>query len=357
MKLGVDRALVGDFWVDGDVRVEDGHVVEVGIGRGAGSGLIAAPGFVDLQINGFAGVDFRQATVEEILAASDALVATGATAFLPTLHNCSVEDYVAALRVIHEAQDHQERRGATGAWIGGAHLEGPFLSKRWAGAHDPSLLVEADLLVLHRLVGAGPINLVTLAPELPGALEMAARLVNIGIAVAMGHTDADAADCHRAISAGVTMLTHCWNAHRRFAPRDPGPAGVALGELYVGLICDRIHTADETLRLSFAAAGERACVVSDATAAAGTGEAEVTPRLSDGTLAGGAATMDRAVRNLMEIGIPLERALFAASTAPSGVIGQPVLLAAGAIADIVILDGDDLTVRRTLLDGRVVHHT
>lgn len=366
MKLGVDRALVGDVWVDGDVRVEDGRVVEVGVGRRGSRGLVAAPGFVDLQINGFGGVDFRRATAAELIEAAGRLGATGTTAFLPTIYSLSIDGYVEALRAVGDAQDEQERQGPSGAWIGGAHLEGPFLSRRWAGAHDPSKLIDPDAGTLGRLLDAGPIALVTVAPELPGALDAIAALQRLDIAVAVGHTDADAARCHEAAESGALMLTHCWNAHRRFTPRDPGPAGVGIDRLAVGLICDRIHTADETIRLTFAAAGARVCVVSDAIAPCGTGWGtwrvdghEVTisegrATLVDGTLAGAVMSIDSAVRNLVDLGIPPEHALFAASTAPSSVLGDPVVLRAGAIADVVVLSEDELVVERTLLEGRVI---
>jgi len=366
VKLGVDALLVGEFFVDGDVRVEEGHVVEVGIGDGAGSGLVAAPGFVDLQINGFGGVDFRTATVEDLVATSTRLAATGTTAFLPTFYSTSVERYVDALRTLADAQEEQERAGAAGAWIAGAHLEGPFLSTDWAGAHDPRRLLGPDPVVLHRLLGAGPINLVTLAPELPGADDLIARLTGAGIAVSMGHTGTDAAGAHHAADRGVSMITHCWNAHRRFAPRDPGPAAVALGRLWVGLICDRVHVADDALRVTVAAAPDRVCIVTDAVAPAGTSDttweidgAQVTIRdgratLPDGTLAGSVVTMDQSVRNLVDLGVELEVALGAASHHPAAAVGVgDTVLKPGAPADLVVLDGAHEVVR-TLVDGRVV---
>jgi N-acetylglucosamine-6-phosphate deacetylase len=367
VKLGVDAALVGDWFVDGDVRVEDGHVVEVGIGSGAGTGLVAAPGFVDLQVNGFGGVDFRTATVDELLDTSTRLAATGVTAFLPTFFSTTIDGYVAALRTLADAQEAQEGRGAAGAWIAGAHLEGPFLSRTWAGAHDPARLLDPDPVALHRLLGAGPISMMTLAPELPGAGEVIARLANAGVVVAMGHTDADAAQAHAAADAGVTVLTHCWNAHRRFSPRDPGPAPVAIGRMHVGLICDRVHVADDTLRMTIAAAPDRVCVVTDAIAPAGTDAtawdvdgvpvaiADGRATLADGTLAGSVATMDASVRNLLALDVPIEVVLAAASHNPAAAIGVgDHVLRAGASADLVLLD-EAHEVVRVLVDGTVVH--
>jgi N-acetylglucosamine-6-phosphate deacetylase len=209
--------------------------------------------------------------------------------------------------------------------------------------------------------------MMTLAPELPGAGEVMARLANAGVVVAIGHTDADAAQTHAAADAGVALLTHCWNAHRRFTPRDPGPAPVAIGRLHLGLICDRVHVADDTLRMTIAAAPDRVCVVTDAIAPAGTDatswDVDGVPvtitdgraTLADGTLAGSVATMDGSVRNLLDLGVPLEVALAASSHHPATAIGvDDHVVRAGAAADLVLLD-EAHEVVRVLVDGRVVH--
>jgi N-acetylglucosamine-6-phosphate deacetylase len=206
----------------------------------------------------------------------------------------------------------------------------------------------------------------TLAPELPDAFDLISRLRHAGVVVSMGHTDADAATAHDAVEAGVAMQTHCWNAHRRFAPRDPGPAPVAIGNVAVGLICDRVHVADDTLRLTFAGAAGRVCVVTDAVAPAGTDwtswdidgvEVQVgggRACLADGTLAGSVVTMDQSVRNLIDIGIDPEVALTAASTTPAAVMGVTDHdLRPGSGADAAILD-DRFEVVETVVAGRPV---
>ena len=365
-RLGVRAALVGGAWVDGDVEIDDGRIVATGLTGPAGprrGGGVAVPGFVDLQLNGVAGVDFRTADRDAYALAAQRLAGTGTTAFLPTFYSTSIDAYVAALALLHRVRS----RPPIGARLLGAHLEGPFLSQRWAGAHDPRALVEPDLVVLHRLLGAGPIALMTLAPELPGADSILTRLISAGVVVSMGHTDADAGATHAAADRGVSMITHCWNSHRRFAPRDPGPAAVALARLVVGLICDRVHVADDALRLSFAAAPGRVCVVTDAVAPAGTEDrswsidgVEVTvgdgrATLADGTLAGSVVTMDRSLRNLIEIGIDPATAITAMSSVPARVVGLgPHDLTTSTVADVVVLD-DDWRVRRTLVAGDVVH--
>ncbi len=362
MRLGASRALVGGRFVDGDVEVDGDRIGAVGQG-GGDLALTAVPGFVYLQVNGFAGVDFRRATADELRASAAAIARTGTTTFLPTYFSSTVDEYVAALVTLSAV--HAQQAGDAPR-IGGAHLEGPFLSRAWAGAHDPARLIEPDPLALHRLLGAGPISLMTIAPELPGAVDLISRLRNADVVVSMGHTDADAATCHDAADAGVAMLTHCWNAHRRFAPRDPGPAAVAIERLAPGLICDRVHVADDALRMTFAAAADRVCVVTDAVAPAGTdrsiwdidgvavtirdGEA----RLADGTLAGSVVTMDRSVRNLIAIGVAPEVALSAASTNPARILGvEDHDLRVGSVADVALLD-DAWAVVETWVGGERV---
>lgn len=369
--LGVRAALVGGEWVDGDVEIEDGRIVATGVTAtsaragtvtSADRGGVAVPGFVDLQLNGFAGIDFRTADAAGYALAAHRLAATGTTSFLPTFYSTTIDGYVAALAQLH----HVRSRPPDGARILGAHLEGPFLSRRWAGAHDPAALIDPDLVALHRLLGAGPISLMTLAPELPAAGEVIRRLIAAGVVVSMGHTDANAPATHAAADNGVSMLTHCWNAHHRYQPRDPGPAAVALGRLVVGLICDRVHVADDALRMTFAAAPGRVCVVTDAVAPAGTNDAswaidgvEVTvsdgrATLADGTLAGSVVTMEDSLRNLVAIGIDAATAITAMSTTPAQLIGAgPHDLSPASEADVVVLD-ERWRVLRTVVAGRDV---
>ena len=160
--LGVRHALVGDVLVRGDVRVEDGRVAAVGVVPAGASGL-AAPGFVDLQVNGFAGVDFLTAEPPDYGTAGAALAATGVTAYLPTFISSPEDAYDRAVAAATAARD-----GRPGPRILGVHLEGPFLSPHWPGAHDPRHLQAPSPALIERLERAGAIALVTLAPELAG---------------------------------------------------------------------------------------------------------------------------------------------------------------------------------------------
>lgn len=340
-RLGVAAALVRGRWIRGDVDVEatDGRLNAIALTPPVGSKLLVS-GFIDRQINGFAGVDFRSAHETDYARVGEALLSTGVTRYHPTLYSSSVSQYCEALAVL--AQVHHRR--PPGAMALGAHLEGPFLSPEWSGAHDTRLLLTPDTDVMDALLSSGPVDLVTLAPELQGALGLIGELVRRRIRVALGHTDATPNQMRAAIEAGASMLTHCFNAHRRFSSRDPGPAGVALTDerIEVGLIADGVHVADEALVLAARAAGDRLVLVTDAIAPAGltlsrwevpgreavnltTGVA----RLDDGTIAGGVATMDQCIRKLISLGLPSGSVLRAAG-------GDR--LRPGNTADLVVMD-------------------
>jgi N-acetylglucosamine-6-phosphate deacetylase len=360
VRLGVAAALVDGSVVVGDVAVADGRVDAVGL-AGGGSGL-AVPGFIDVQVNGFAGVDFLPASTEEHVRAGEAMAATGVTGYLPTLITAPPDAYRSGLATLAALP-------SGGPRMLGAHLEGPFLSPSWPGAHPRRHLLEPDLALVDELRAIGPVATMTVAPELPGGLDFVEALVARGIVVHIGHTDADAATAHAAFDRGARALTHIHNAHRRFASRDPGPAGVALvrPDVTVTAIVDGIHLAPETAGSAWLAARDRLCLISDAIAAAGMGdgtfrigELEVhvsggACRLADGTLAGSTVTMDRAVRELVALGASTHEAVWAASGAPARLIGRDDLgrLAPGLPADVAVLD-DSLHVVRTLVGGAEV---
>ena len=248
----------------------------------------------------------------------------------------------------------------------GVHLEGPFLSPEWPGAHDPAQLRPPDLGLARRLCELGPVRMMTLAPELPGATELLGALRAADVVVSCGHSDADASQAHAAFDAGAGAVTHLHNAHRRFTARDPGLGGVALvrSDVTVQAIVDGVHLAPESAYGAFLAAGRRFCLVTDAIEAAlcGPGDYELggrpvrvsdgAARLEDGTLAGSVLTLDRAVRNLVSSGASLEHAVHAASTAPARLLGRDDLgvLRPGAPAHLTVLD-EQLSVLRTLVGG------
>src|SRR5918996_6439713 len=361
MRLGVGAALVGGELVEGGVTIAGGEGAEVGV-RPAGPGGTAVPGFVDLHINGVAGIDFLTTDVEGYLRAATALASTGVVAFQPTFVSSRVDAYTDPLTVAAEvAADHADLPLVTGV-----HLEGPFLSPLWPGAHDPVHLRTPDSALAARLVNAGPVRTITLAPELPGGLDLAERLAGAGLGVSCGHSDADARAAHAAFDRGARAITHIHNAHRRWKPRDPGLGGVALvrPDVTVQAIVDGVHLAAESAYAVFLAAGRRFCLVTDAIEAAmrDASDSELggrrvqirdgAVRLPDGTLAGSVLTMDEAVRNLVASGASLADAVHAASAAPARLLGRDDLggLRPGAPAHVAVLD-DGLRVVRTLVGG------
>jgi N-acetylglucosamine-6-phosphate deacetylase len=380
MRLGVSAALVDGELLPGDVEVVDGRIAAVGLAGSSGRG-IAAPGFIDLQVNGYAGVDFSAASEDEWRAAREAVLRDGVTAFQPTFVTAPLEDTRASLSRMPAVDRPAATGSATetltdppsaslgsaGARIIGAHLEGPFLSPLRPGAHDSAALLAPDLAALGELLAAGPVGQVTLAPELPGALDLVDALVGRGVTVSCGHTEADAAAAHLAFDRGATAVTHLFNVMRRPQPRDPGIAYAALGrdDVFITLIVDGHHLADDTVRMAWRAAGERLVLISDAVAAAAAPEGDYTlggtvrvhsadgvVRDEAGSLAGSNLTMLAAVRNSHALGIPLAASLAAATEAPARMARRPDLgrITPGARADLLMLD-DTLAITRVLLDG------
>ena len=359
MRLGVSAALVDGRFVSGDVEVADGTITGYGLASRNGRG-IAAPGFVDLQVNGFGGVDLLEADADGFRKAGDALLESGVTSYLPTFITGPEEHLLLALRELPRADG--------GPSILGVHLEGPFLASTRLGTHPPAWRRDPDPALLERLIGAGPVRLVTLAPELPGAEELIDLLQLRGITVSCGHTDATADEADAAFDRGIRTVTHLFNAMRPLRHRDPGLVGAALAreDVVVQIIVDGIHLADETAKVVWRAAAGRVALVTDAIAGAGAvgadgayslGGLEVSVRDGvargpDGVLAGSLLTMIEAVRNLHSLGVPLEDALTAATAVPARVIAEPNAgrLALGLPADLIVLD-DSLEIERVLLGG------
>lgn len=357
MRVGVEAAVVDGVLLRGDVEIADGRVAAVGL-AGSGSG-IAAPGFVDLHVNGFGGVDFMTADAAAYRRAGETLLETGVTAFQPTLITASERDLVAALAEVPPSS-------GDGPHLLGVHLEGPFLAPGRLGVHPAAERRDPDPELLLRLLAAGPVSQLTLAPELPGALELVALLHDRGVVVSFGHTNATAAEAAAGFDLGVATVTHLFNAMRPLRHRDPGIAGAALArdDVVVQIILDGRHLADETARVIWRAAAGRVALVTDAVAGARNGDGlfrlgaveavvrDGVARRADGALAGSTVTMIEAVRNLHALDVPLAEALAAAAAVPARAARRPELglLRPGAIADVVVLD-DALEIKRVLVGG------
>jgi N-acetylglucosamine-6-phosphate deacetylase len=322
----------------GHVIVDKGKVREVRSGRASDATYrfpdgIVAPGFIDLQVNGGAGVDFLRLSAEQdVLPALTHLASTGVSAFLPTVITAPVETMRNALRIISRAAETARPR------ILGAHLEGPFLSPAHPGAHDPEALQRPSGNALARLVTGFEqlVRLVTLAPELPGADEVIRELRRQNVTVAAGHTEADYDTALQGFSHGVSMVTHLFNAMPVFHHRAPGIVGAALTEedVAVSLILDGFHLHPAAAALALRVLGPgRTVLVSDAMAAAGAppgryplGMREVVydgtaPRLESGRLAGSELTMDRAVAAVSALGWSTRDAVLMATRNPAHVLG------------------------------------
>ncbi len=326
-RLGVGAAYVDGVLMAGDVAIDDGVVVAVGL-PGYGS-TIAVPGLVDLQVNGYAGVDAAHGSVDQLQQMGLDLARDGVLAYQPTLISGDPELTVAAMRRIAELA---RRRGGDGACILGVHLEGPFLSPRCPGTHPLEWLRAPDGPLLRRLVDAGPVTMVTLAPELPGATELIEELCRHGIVVSLGHSAASAEEADAALRAGASVVTHLFNAMAPLSSRSPGLAGLALSDprTRIQLIADGVHVADELVRLAFAAAPGRCSIVTDATSLAGCAEGQLmlgdvpitlkggVARRPDGTIAGGASTLLHGLRRLCSLAVDLPEALEAVTEARPG---------------------------------------
>ncbi|MFN8148219.1 MAG: N-acetylglucosamine-6-phosphate deacetylase [Candidatus Nanopelagicales bacterium] len=372
-RLLVDGVVTGP----GAVVLEDGRIVEVldhvpdQVDVRLDHGLLS-PGLVDVQINGFAGVDFASATAEDWDSVDRALPRSGVTAYVATFITAPVEDLAESLSLT------ASRRAAGpvdgGARLVGAHVEGPFLSPRYRGAHDADLMRDPTpeaLDVLLAAPGREALTILTLAPERDHAIDAVKRLAADGVVVSIGHTDATGAVVTAAADAGARMVTHLFNAQRPLGHREPGVPGQAMSDdrLVVGLIPDLQHVSAPIVRVILRACAGRVVLVTDAVAAAGMppGRYELggedlhvsddgtLPRRADGTIAGSVLTLDEGVRNVVAQGVDLATALEAATRVPADLVRRTDLgrLEPGARADLVWFD-DDLRVQRTWVDGRVV---
>jgi len=227
-------------------------------------------------------------------------------------------------------------------------------------------MIDPDPILASQFLEAGPLTFATIAPELPGALDVIEFLAAAGVIVALGHTDADAATAHAAFDRGARSVTHIFGAQRPWKHRDPGISGAALvrDDVFITAIVDGIHLAPETTMLAANAAGDRFVLITDAIAAAGRSDGEYALgdrtvilkdgacRLENGTLAGSSLTMDQAVRNMMDLGFDPPRAIAAATSAPAALMRREDLgrLEPGAPADVCVLN-DAFRVTRTLVGG------
>jgi N-acetylglucosamine-6-phosphate deacetylase len=369
---GGDRARTAADTVIVDGRIADPGAASAGAPTLDATGLLVAPGFVDLQCNGAAGIDLTTQP-ERLWEMAAILPRWGVTAWLPTVVTAPAAMRRRALAAWRAGPPSSLDGDRPLAAPLGLHFEGPFLASERRGAHPVEHLAAPDAALVESEGWAGAVALVTLAPELPGAGALIATLVAQGTVVSAGHSSATAAETRAAVDAGVSYVTHLFNAMVPLHHREPGLAGVALSDdrLRVGLIADGLHVDPAVVAVAARALGDRLSLVTDAVAALGAPPgpvplgahtAEVSPvdggvRLPDGTLAGSTLALDQAVRNLVAFaGVPLEAAVGAVTEVPARVLGlaDRGTLTPGAVGDLVLLDGDGSLVA-TVISGRVAY--
>lgn len=363
-RLGVARAIIERSILEGDVEVVDGRISAVGLSP-AGTGL-AVPGLLDIQVNGYGGVDVADASQEGLATLGRSLAADGVLWYCPTVITAPPDDMRRALDAIAMAKG---RVPPDGARIAGAHVEGPFLSPARAGVHPRAGLRLPDIALAEDFLESGIVSIFSLAPELPGALGLIEHLVGRGIVVSAAHSDASVEQADLAFAAGVRATTHTWNGMRPLLHRDPGLIGAALRHpaVSIGLIGDGVHVAPEVLHLTWAAATGRICLVTDAVEAAGApdgryhiGSVVIERRGGrvfdlDGRVGGGTTPLLEAVRLAIASGVAPVHAFAAASSVPAALLGLEDIgiLRVEGPADLLVLD-DDLVLQRVLLGGQVL---
>jgi N-acetylglucosamine-6-phosphate deacetylase len=334
----------------------------------------AIPGFVDVHIHGAGGHDVMEGTPEAMHVVAETLAKHGTTSFLATTVTASPDDTVRGVEGIARFIARQHETDQPRADVLGIHYEGPFISKARRGVHPPEWIQLPSVELLARLLQAASGNgrLLTIAPELLGAAQCIDAAHEAGVVVAMGHTDATYEQARAGIARGVHHAVHVYNAMRPFSHRDSGVIGAVLTtpEVTAELIADGVHVEEAAMRLLLQAKGASSVIlVSDGISATGMpdgkymlGKFEVTVtggvcRNSEGKLAGSTLTLDRALRNILALGIALPDAVRMLTQNPATLLGiefKKGALRVGADADIVLVD-EGLQIRNVWTRGLSVH--
>lgn len=359
------RVYVGHSFLDCDIEFEREIVALGKTDKPAdidARGAYIIPGLVDIHTHGGAGYDFSDGDETALPKLSKYYAEHGVTSFLATTMTLDEGSLIKAVSAIANGK-------TSGAKCAGIHLEGPFISPDKCGAQNKNYVLSPDIALFDRLLEAsgGKIKTVTLAPELEGADELIRHSAE-KCAVSLGHTCADYDTAMRAFSLGASRLTHMFNAMPEMCHRRPGVIGAALDTgAYAELICDGIHVHPSAVRAAFKMFGERICLVSDSLRCAYMPDGEydlaglkVTLKNKKATLsgsetiAGSAISLLDGIKNAVRFGIPLEDAVYSATTAPAKAVGLDAgEICIGKSADLVMLD-ENLELMDVYIDGRRV---
>jgi len=332
------------------------------------NGLLVMPGLIDIHVHGGAGSDTMDATPNALEEMSTFFLQHGVTSFLPTTASQSI---AAITRAVENAAQNLAR--CTGAHPLGIHLEGPYLSAAFRGAHPLEWLHNPEPAEYHRWLDCGVVQLMVLAPELPGSLELIRKGVSQGVHFSAGHTQASPLQIQAAADAGLTLSTHTFNGMAGLHHRDLGTVGALLADdrIFCEIIADGTHVHPAVLKMLLKIKGlERTLLVSDAIRAAGMTDGEYdlvgqsisvrdgVARTSAGGLAGSTLSLNEAVSNIQKYtGIPLNQAVQMATLTPAaalGLVGIKGEICPGADADILIAD-TELNVKAVLIGGKIVY--
>lgn len=333
-----------------------------------GGGHLLIPGMIDVHIHGAEGFDMMDGKPQSVEAVSKACARTGCTSFLATSVTSSLDDLTAMIDSVSQVLGKEP-----GARVVGLHLEGPYLNVKRKGMQNELFLRHPDADEMKAILQkAGPlVRMVTLAPELPGGLEMVTYLKERGIVVAVAHSDATYEEAKEAFRIGASHVTHCFNGMRPIHHRDPGMVVAAMEESHVSVqaIVDDVHLHPAIVRLLYREKGpDKMVLITDALQAMGMGDgtyrfgghevkvSQGVAKLADGTLASSTVTMNEALAKTVRAGIPLRDAVIMATQTPADILGltNKGRLAQGADADLVLLD-DAFEVLWTMVGGELVY--
>jgi N-acetylglucosamine-6-phosphate deacetylase len=343
---------------------EDGTILSIEAGEPTADATVLTSSFLDVHIHGAVSHDVMESSPSGFCEMERFLATRGVGHYLPTTVTAPIDEILQAMeRIANHIESADDRGGEGRATPVGIHLEGPFLSHTKRGVHNATDLLKPDIGLFDQFQEAarGHIRLMTVAPEIPGALELIAHATAKGVRVSMGHTNALATEARAGIAAGASSATHTFNAMRTLDHREPGVVGVILSdpEMFAELICDGIHVAPEMVKVFAACKSmERVILVTDGMSAAGMPDG--TYRLGNfdvqvknghatarGVLAGSVITLDNAVANFAKFtGQTVATVARAASHNPAKMLGMEERFAIG--------DGQPANFNRFGVDGVLI---